>query len=112
MHQLVSKFSAGKKFGLEAVEAPLLLSEWEPQNSLSEAKTIGCGEEDRAAWMHVSLALRIGYFLGLDRTSIKYEDEGKANHFNRRRVTWQGRVTSSLHHTSALIFLPSLLQSR
>ncbi|RDW77497.1 hypothetical protein BP6252_05550 [Coleophoma cylindrospora] len=91
MHQLVSKLSAGKKCGVEAVEALLLLSEWEPQDSLPEidAKTIGCGEEDRAAWMHVGLALRIGYFLGLDRTSIKYEDEDRANHFNRRRVTWQ-----------------------
>lgn len=98
MHQLVSKLSAGKKCGVEAVEALLLLSEWEPQDSLQEmdAKTIGCGEEDRAAWMHVGLALRIGYFLGLDRTSIKLEDEDRANHFNRRRVTWQGRVSTTL----------------
>ncbi len=90
MHQLVSEIIAGKKCDVEAVEALLLLSEWEPQDSLSEGKEIGCGEEDRAAWMHVGLALRIGYFLGLDRTAIKHDDEDKAAHFNRRRVTWAG----------------------
>jgi hypothetical protein len=92
MHQLVSEIIAGKKCDVEAVEALLLLSEWEPQDSLSEGKEIGCGEEDRAAWMHVGLALRIGYFLGLDRTAIKHDDEDKAAHFNRRRVTWAGEI--------------------
>ncbi|KAL2062119.1 hypothetical protein VTL71DRAFT_6385 [Oculimacula yallundae] len=88
MHQLVSEIIAGKKCDVEAVEALLLLAEWEPQDSLSEGKEVGCGEEDRAAWMHVGLALRIGYFLGLDRTSLKHEDEDKAAHFSRRRITW------------------------
>ena len=92
MHQLISEIIAGKKCDVEAVEALLLLSEWEPQDSLSEGKEIGCGEEDRAAWMHVGLALRIGYFLGLDRTAIKHDDEDKAAHFNRRRVTWAGEI--------------------
>jgi hypothetical protein len=90
MHQLVSEIIAGKKCDVEAVEALLLLAEWEPQDSLSEGKEVGCGEEDRAAWMHVGLALRMGYFLGLDRTAIKHDDEDKAAHFNRRRVTWAG----------------------
>jgi len=91
MHQLVSEIIAGKKCDVEAVEALLLLAEWEPQDSLSEGKEVGCGEEDRAAWMHVVLALRIGYFLGLDRTAIKHDNEDKAAHFNRRRVTWAGQ---------------------
>jgi hypothetical protein len=90
MHQLVSEISAGKRCDVEAVEALLLLAEWEPQDSLSEAREVGCGEEDRAAWMHVGSALRIGYFLGLDRTAIKHDDEEKAAHFNRRRITWAG----------------------
>jgi hypothetical protein len=94
MHQLVSEIIAGKRCDVEAVEALLLLAEWEPQDSLSEGKEVGCGEEDRAAWMHVGLALRIGYFLGLDRTAIKHDDEEKAAHFNRRRVTWAGTQTS------------------
>ncbi|KAE8441359.1 hypothetical protein EG329_005462 [Mollisiaceae sp. DMI_Dod_QoI] len=92
MSQLVSEIIAGKKCDVEAVEALLLLAEWEPQDSFSEGKEVGCGEEDRAAWMHVGLALRIGYFLGLDRTAIKHDDEDKAAHFNRRRVTWAGPV--------------------
>jgi hypothetical protein len=96
MHQLISEIIAGKKCDVEAVEALLLLSEWEPQDSLSEGKEIGCGEEDRAAWMHVGLALRIGYFLGLDRTAIKHDDEDKAAHFNRRRVTWAGEIVMTL----------------
>jgi hypothetical protein len=96
MHQLVSEIIAGKKCDVEAVEALLLLAEWEPQDSLSEGKEVGCGEEDRAAWMHVGLALRIGYFLGLDRTAIKHDDEDKAAHFNRRRVTWAGGLLLSL----------------
>ncbi|KAG4433047.1 hypothetical protein IFR05_011465 [Cadophora sp. M221] len=95
MHQLVSEIIAGKKCDVEAVEALLLLAEWEPQDSLSEGKEVGCGEEDRAAWMHVGLALRIGYFLGLDRTAIKHDDEDKAAHFNRRRVTWAGKQLSA-----------------
>ncbi len=35
MHQLVSEIIAGKKCDVEAVEALLLLAEWEPQDSLS-----------------------------------------------------------------------------
>jgi hypothetical protein len=96
MHQLVSQISAGKKCDVEAVEALLLLAEWEPQDSLSDAKEVGCGEEDRAAWMHVGLALRIGYFLGLDRTAIKHDDEDKAAHFSRRRVTWAGNTPDDI----------------
>jgi hypothetical protein len=88
MDDLVSQLSAGKKCDVEAVEALLLLAEFEPQDSSSDTKRIGCGEEDRAAWMHVGLALRIGYFLRLDRTAIKDKDEEKVAHFNRRRQTW------------------------
>jgi hypothetical protein len=91
MHELVAELSSGKKCDVEAVEALLLLAEWEPQDSLSDAKKVGCGEEDRAAWMHVGLALRIGYYLGLDRTSIRHDDEEKAAHFNRRRLAWAGK---------------------
>lgn len=92
MHELVSELSSGKKCDVEAVEALLLLAEWEPQDSLSDAKKVGCGEEDRAAWMHVGLALRIGYYLGLDRTAIRHDDEEKAAQFNRRRLAWAGMI--------------------
>lgn len=103
MSQLVSEIIAGKKCDVEAVEALLLLAEWEPQDSFSEGKEVGCGEEDRAAWMHVGLALRIGYFLGLDRTSIKHDDEDKAAHLNRRRVTWAGETFLSFPFTRLMV---------
>ncbi|OBT61479.1 hypothetical protein VE03_09349 [Pseudogymnoascus sp. 23342-1-I1] len=88
MNQLVSELSVGKRCDVEAVEALLLLAEWEPQSALSNVKEVGCGEEDLAAWMHVGLALRIGYYLRLDRTSFKNDDEEKMVHYNRRRLAW------------------------
>ncbi|OBT72300.1 hypothetical protein VF21_07958 [Pseudogymnoascus sp. 05NY08] len=75
MNELVAELSVGKRCDVEAVEALLLLAEWEPQSALSNVKEVGCGEEDLAAWMHVGLALRIGYYLRLDRTSFKNDDE-------------------------------------
>lgn len=90
MNQLVSEISIGKRCDVEAVEALLLLAEWEPQSALSNVKEVGCGEEDLAAWMHVGLALRIGYYLRLDRTSFRNDDEEKMVHYNRRRLAWAG----------------------
>jgi hypothetical protein len=91
MNELISGLAGGKRCDVEAVEALLLLAEWEPQSSLSNTKEIGCGEEDLSAWMHVGLALRIGYFLRLDRTSFKNDDEEKTVHFNRRRLAWASK---------------------
>jgi hypothetical protein len=88
MQDLVAELAAGKKCDVEAVEALLLLAEWEPQGLLSDVKEVGCGEEDRASWMHVGLALRIGYWLRLDRTSFRDEDEDKLLHSHRRRLAW------------------------
>lgn len=90
MNQLISEIGGGKRCEIEAVEALLLLAEWEPQSSLSNIRDIGCGEEDLSAWMHVGLALRMGYFLRLDRTSFKNNDEEKMIHFSRRRTAWAG----------------------
>jgi hypothetical protein len=104
MQELVAELVAGKKCDVEAVEALLLLAEWEPQGLLSDVKDVGCGEEDRAAWMHVGLALRIGcfvrsllldylsllsgYWLRADRTSFRDDDEDKLLHSHRRRLAW------------------------
>ncbi|KFZ07856.1 hypothetical protein V502_09689 [Pseudogymnoascus sp. VKM F-4520 (FW-2644)] len=88
MNQLVGELSVGKRCDVEAVEALLLLAEWEPQSALSNVKEVGCGEEDLAAWMHVGLALRIGYYLRLDRTSFRNDDEERMVHYNRRRLAW------------------------
>ncbi|PKY08601.1 hypothetical protein P168DRAFT_278170 [Aspergillus campestris IBT 28561] len=87
MHELISGIAAGANCDVEAVEALLLLAEWEPQGLRPGVERVGRGEEDRAAWMHVGLALRSGYFLGLDRTSFR-GDSGDTEVEARRRLAW------------------------
>ena len=91
MNYLVMGLAGGKKAGVEAVEAMLILAEWEPQSLAFDGEAVGCGEEDRSAWNHVGLALRIGYWLRLDRTSFRDEDEAKIAHYNRRRLAWASK---------------------
>ncbi|GKZ34250.1 hypothetical protein AbraIFM66950_004435 [Aspergillus brasiliensis] len=88
MHELISGIAAGADCDVEAVEALLLLAEWEPQGLRPRIERVGRGEEDRAAWMHVGLALRSGYFLGLDRTSFRGDSSGDAETEARRRLAW------------------------
>lgn len=88
MHELISGIAAGADCDVEAVEALLLLAEWEPQGLRPRIERVGKGEEDRAAWMHVGLALRSGYFLGLDRTSFRGDPAGDAEGDARKRLAW------------------------
>lgn len=89
MHELISGIAAGVDCDVEAVEALLLLAEWEPQGLRPVVERVGRGEEDRASWMHVGLALRSGWFLGLDRTSFRGGDSpGDAETDARRRLAW------------------------
>ncbi|PYH45633.1 C6 zinc finger domain protein [Aspergillus saccharolyticus JOP 1030-1] len=88
MHELISGIAAGADCDVEAVEALLLLAEWEPQGLRPRIEKVGRGEEDRAAWMHVGLALRSGYFLGLDRTSFRGDSSGDTETEARRRLAW------------------------
>ncbi|GMF79906.1 unnamed protein product [Aspergillus oryzae] len=88
MHELISGIAAGADCDVEAVEALLLLAEWEPQGLRPRIERVGRGEEDRAAWMHVGLALRSGYFLGLDRTSFRGDPSGDTETEARRRLAW------------------------
>jgi hypothetical protein len=89
MHDLISGIAAGADCEVEAVEALLLLAEWEPQGLRNRIEEVGRGEEDRAAWMHVGIALRTGYFLGLDRTAFRTEDtEGRIADHERKRFAW------------------------
>lgn len=92
MHELVSEISAGKQCGIEAVEALLLLAEWEPQSSLSNLTHIGCGEEDSAAWMHIGLALRLAFLLKLDRSYVREESEERIVQLHRERLAWAGML--------------------
>lgn len=88
MQHMVSALAAGGPGEVEAVEALLLLAEWTPYTSRSQAGHVGRGEEDREAWMHVGNALRIGYFLGLDRYSFRVHDGGKDPEWQRKRLVW------------------------
>lgn len=89
MRALVSSLAAGGPGNVEAVEALLLLAEWTPYTSRSDAGHVGKGEEDREAWMHVGTALRIGYFLGLDRYSFAVRgDDVKDPQWQRKRLVW------------------------
>lgn len=89
MRSLVSALSAGGPSNVAAVEALLLLAEWTPYTSRSDAGHVGRGEEDREAWMHVGIALRIGYFLGLDRYSFHVRgDDVKDPQWQRKRLVW------------------------
>ncbi|KAJ5082691.1 hypothetical protein N7532_011734 [Penicillium argentinense] len=88
MHELISGIAAGADCDVEAVEALLLLAEWEPQGLRPRIERVGRGEEDRAAWMHVGLALRSGYFIGLDRTSFRGDPYGDQATEARRRLAW------------------------
>ncbi len=88
MHDLISGIAAGHDCEVEAVEALLLLAEWEPQGLRNRIEAVGRGEEDRSAWMHVGMALRTGYFLGLDRTAFRQESAEEAKIDSRRRFAW------------------------
>ncbi len=88
MQTLISAILSGSEAGVEAVEAFLILSQWvshRPQSSIP----VGRGEEDRVAWMYIGTALRLGYYLGIDRTSFRdgHSTEDPAL-FNRRRLCW------------------------
>ncbi|KIW18964.1 hypothetical protein PV08_03253 [Exophiala spinifera] len=88
MHDLISGIAAGHDCDVEAVEALLLLAEWEPQGLRNRIEAVGRGEEDRSAWMHVGIALRTGYFLGLDRTAFRQESAEEARIDGRKRLAW------------------------
>jgi hypothetical protein len=88
MHELISGIAAGTDCDVEAVEALLLLAEWEPKGLRTRINSVGRGEEDRAAWMHVGLALRTGYFLGLDRTAFRNDDVEESLMDSRKRLAW------------------------
>ena len=88
MHDLISGIAAGHDCEVEAVEALLLLAEWEPQGLRNRIEAVGRGEEDRSAWMHVGMALRTGYFLGLDRTAFRQESAEEAKIDSRKRFAW------------------------
>lgn len=87
MQSLISLILAGADADVEAVEALLLLSQWVSHRPQA-AQRVGRGEEDRVAWMCIGTALRLAYFLGLDRTSFRGESSEDPAKFNRKRLVW------------------------
>lgn len=96
MKSLVSDLAAGGEADIEAIEALLLLSEWAPYTQRGSGK-VGKGEEDKESWMHVGIALRIAYFLALDRYSFRFVDQGKDPHHDRKRLIWTCAYISDRH---------------
>ncbi|KAF2821893.1 hypothetical protein CC86DRAFT_470525 [Ophiobolus disseminans] len=96
MKSLVSDLAAGGDADIEAVEALLLLAEWAPYTQRGSGK-VGKGEEDKESWMHVGLALRIAYFLALDRYSFRFVDQGKDPDHDRKRLIWTSAYVSDRH---------------
>lgn len=90
MRSLVGDLAAGGEGSttLGAVEALLLMGEWAPYTQRSKSDHVGRGEEDRESWMHVGLALRTGYFLGLDKYSFRVADDGKDPELHRKVLVW------------------------
>jgi hypothetical protein len=96
MKSLVSDLAAGGDADIEAVEALLILTEWAPYTQRGSGK-VGKGEEDKESWMHVGLALRIAYFLALDRYSFRFVDQTKDPHHDRKRLIWTSAYVSDRH---------------
>jgi hypothetical protein len=96
MKSLVSDLAAGGDADIEAVEALLLMAEWAPYTQRGSGK-VGKGEEDKESWMHVGLALRIAYFLALDRYSFRFVDQSKDPHHDRKRLIWTAAYVSDRH---------------
>ncbi|KAF1988858.1 hypothetical protein K402DRAFT_21281 [Aulographum hederae CBS 113979] len=88
MQKLVSELCAGKDFDVEAVEALLLLAEWTPYTQHSPTAKIGRGEEDREAWMHIGVAIRLAHLLNIDQNSSSSNIELQESYSDRRRLAW------------------------
>lgn len=96
MKSLVSNLAAGGQADVEAVEALLILAEWAPYTQRGSSK-VGKGEEDKESWMHVGIALRIAYFLALDKYSFRFVDHGKDVNHSRKRLLWTAAYVSDRH---------------
>ncbi|GME46312.1 C6 transcription factor [Neofusicoccum parvum] len=88
MKDMISDLAAGGPGDVDAVEALLLLAEWAPFTQRAQSGKVGKGEEDREAWNSSGLALRLAYFLGLEKYSFKVTDDGRDPQFSRKLLVW------------------------
>jgi len=83
MQSLILKMMTDVQASVDAVAALLLLGEWVPRVHVKHS--VGKGEEDRVAWMLVGNALRLGYYLDLDRAA---REKDKYDEAPEKRVLW------------------------
>ncbi|EKG15056.1 Transcription factor fungi [Macrophomina phaseolina MS6] len=88
MKGMISDLAAGGPGDVDAVEALLLLAEWAPFTQRAQSGKVGKGEEDREAWNSSGMALRLAYFLGLEKYSFKVTDDGRDPQFSRKLLVW------------------------
>ncbi|KAI6248148.1 hypothetical protein HI914_03754 [Erysiphe necator] len=88
MQKLISMILGGADANIEAVQALLILSQWVSRSPQVNSSSIGKGEEDRVAWMYIGTALRIAYYIGLDRTTFKDDENGNSASLHRNQLVW------------------------
>lgn len=93
MQRLLSTVICQGAGDTETVEALLILAEWVPQRLHSNA-AVGHGEEDRAAWMQVGCAIRLGYMQELDQACFRVDNSPSPEILERKRLAWAGNATS------------------
>jgi hypothetical protein len=87
MQMLVNDIMYRSDAGVEAVTSLLLLSQWvlrRPTPGISEGNT----PEDRVSWMYIGDALRLGWYLGIDRTAFRISGAPEDKSFRRKRLVW------------------------
>ncbi|KIW36014.1 uncharacterized protein PV06_11689 [Exophiala oligosperma] len=87
MQILLGEIMLGIRCKVDALEATLLLAEWEPQYSLLDSTARRCGGEDTAAFMHIGLALRIASFLDLEQ-AFPEESKKPADQITREALAY------------------------
>lgn len=92
MQRLLSTVICQGAGDTETVEALLILAEWVPQRLHSNA-AVGHGEEDRAAWMQVGCAIRLGYMQELDQACFRADNNPSPEILERKRLAWAGNAT-------------------
>lgn len=112
MQELVLDMFAGHRCCIGAVEALLLLAEWEPHSSLSDSPLVGCGDEDNAAWLHIGMAIRLANLLRLDRRSSLEATRPQVESSSRDTLTWTGKLGSSNNEAQYLRCLACYLSDR
>lgn len=81
---MIADVVCGGNAETEAIEALLLLSQYICHRPMPRGESqVGKGEEDRVAWMYIGLALRLGWYLGIDKAAYDVSDQSSTVCHNR-----------------------------